>query len=124
MFISTGHGFKLILPNNWMVSVQFGMNHYCEQRSVAFRTLHQEMDEIKEKGQWASKDAEVAVIDPQGKFVNIWYSTGDDVMGWLTMDKFLPILFEVSQYGETQSIKDIDPSFGRNRAEVLRNRTL
>lgn len=123
MFISTGRGFQIVLPNGWKISVQFGITHYCEKRVLGLFAPHHELEEIKKTGQWTSENAEVAVLDPHGGFINTWYS-GDDVMGWVTVEQLLPIINEVAQYKAEQTVEQIDPQFGRSRAEALREREI
>jgi hypothetical protein len=129
MFISTGHGFQLLLPNGWKVSVQFGNHHYCENRDRMFKSgsgalsFQHELEVLKKGELWTSGNAEMAILDPQGGFINTWYG-GDDVMGWVTVEQFLTILAEVAQYSREQTIEEVEPQFGRSRADVLRDREI
>lgn len=76
--ITGGRGFQMKFPNGYTVSVQFGMNNYCENRSggVApeeFKMVHEgdfhaNMGDLL-AGSRGCDDAETAVIDPNGSFV-------------------------------------------------------
>jgi len=81
-------GFQITLPNNYTVSVQFGVVHYCDNRKLLFD------GEIDEKMAEPCKDAEIAVLDPEGKFVTL-EEENDDVLGWQSSADFLAILNRV-----------------------------
>ena len=62
---STGNsGFRLTFENKWAVSVQFSPYSYCERRS--FGLNHE--DPMNNR-HWESPNAEVAVILPDGEFL-------------------------------------------------------
>jgi len=63
--------------NGYTVSVQFGPDNYCEKRVVSGNV------EPSREHAWTSPDAEIAVFDPEGKFVNLG---SDDVQGWCCAD--------------------------------------
>jgi hypothetical protein len=124
--ISGGKGFQIELGNGWMISVQFGIHNYCANREYSMKTpprdlLHHELNQLRETGQWTCGNAEIAVIDPKGSFINNW-DKGDDVMGWVNPDTFVALLVEVAGYSRTQTVKDVDFGKPRSRAEVLKGR--
>jgi hypothetical protein len=90
--ITRGTGFQIEFSNKWTVSVQFSSFHYCEKRdwSAPFRNT------IKEEF-YTSATAEVAVIDPDGKFVPI-EGQGDSVSGWVKADEVAQIIAAVARY--------------------------
>ena len=85
------NGFQLVLDNNYTVSVQFGVHHYCSNRHFEGR------DSIG----LFSNNAEVAVIDPDGNFVAL--SEHDDVLGYQTVAEVIALVNDFNQL-ETKSI--------------------
>jgi len=79
MFSITGHkGFQMTFENGVTLSVQFGPGNYCENRNV---------DDFKapqKSHRWDSKDAEVAILMPDGEFYQI--QEHDNVEGWQTVE--------------------------------------
>ena len=80
-FRISDEGFQIDLDNGYTVSVQFSKYHYCSSRhgedTGSYYTLQ-------------CTDAEVAVIDRDGKFVNLGES--DDVLGWQSVSQVLAII--------------------------------
>ncbi len=76
--ITRGRGFKLKFANGYTLSVQFGPGNYCDNCDMMIGR-----DE-REAGERGSTTAEVAVIGPDGNFVNpagfLLDAGGDDVM--------------------------------------------
>lgn len=78
MFAITGHkGFQLTFENGCTISVQFGPGNYCQNRSADFNAP-------MEKSRWASVDAEVAILLPNGDFHQI--TDYDKAEGWQTVE--------------------------------------
>lgn len=71
-----GRGFRITFANGWAVSVQWSFGNYCENAN-------------KEKPLPNSRNAEVAIFDPNGDFHG-------DVRGWQTPDQVAAIIAEVS----------------------------
>jgi hypothetical protein len=87
-------GFSVTFKNGYRVSVQFGRGNYCQHH---FDT-NGLVDSQKE---WVSKNAEVAVMASDGKFVDParWYKkSGDTIVGYLTVEEVLKILQKVSRW--------------------------
>jgi hypothetical protein len=81
-------GFQITFENGWTVSVQFGPYNYCERH-----------DDIPDaNGVYEvrpSANAEVAVLDPKGKFAPPkWW--GDDVLGYQTPTDVLNLMQKVA----------------------------
>jgi hypothetical protein len=66
-------GFTMTFENGWTISVRFGTMNYCENRSWSLDA---------KDAPTSCPDAEVAVLDPEGKF----YAPNpfDDVYGRIT----------------------------------------
>lgn len=81
--ITSSKGFQMTFENGVTVSVQFGPGNYCENRDKDFNAPNK-------ADRWNSKDAEVAIILPNGDFysgqdfhgVEGWQSV-KDVVGWI-----------------------------------------
>ena len=83
--ITNGKGFKIQFANNWTISVQFGPANYCD--NYTFR------GSSREAGEAGSKDAEVAIIAPNGDFVHCpLYDTGDSVEGRCSPEKVAELI--------------------------------
>lgn len=104
MFVITrGKGFRIEFENGWKISVQFGYDNYCENRDV-LRGV-----DVMESATWvqglaaakdvSSKDAEIAVIDPDGNFCPTALNN-DDVEGWCSPERVLQVMNWVAQQGE------------------------
>ena len=60
--ITNGVGFQITFDNGYTVSIQFGPDHYCDNYSnIKYRTPTQKTP--------SCKDAELAIIDPDGDLV-------------------------------------------------------
>lgn len=82
MFRITGNkGFRITLPNDYTVSVQFGPGNYGSNRAETY-------DTAMNKPQSATL-AETALIAPNGDFVAY---LGDDVQGYQTPEDVLELL--------------------------------
>lgn len=78
MFNITGSkGFQITFENGCTISVQFGPGNYCQNRDADF-------DAPKTAHHWKSKDAEVAIILPNGLFYKM--DDYEDVAGWQGVD--------------------------------------
>jgi len=71
-------GFQVKLPNGYVVSVQFGWGNYCLNK-----------DEDMENPSGECDDAETAILDPNGNFVEY---KGDDVQGHQGPQDFLDLI--------------------------------
>ena len=87
-FIATQNkGFRMKFDNGFSISVQWGIENYCEKKS--FNT---DIDPTKERI-WESGNDEIAVFDDNG----IVPIGGDDqVIGWLSADEVAKVIEGVS----------------------------
>ena len=76
--ICDGKGFQMTFENGVTLSVQFGPGNYCENRST------DDLELPRKKSLWKSKDAEVAILLPDGEFYQI--QEHDQVEGWQTVE--------------------------------------
>lgn len=76
--ITDGKGFQMTFDNGVTLSVQFGPANYCEHHGSL------DFDEPRKRGVWKSKNAEVAILLPNGDFYPI--QEHDDVIGWQTVE--------------------------------------
>jgi hypothetical protein len=80
-------GFQMTFANGYIVSVQFGDHHYCSMRN-----LNRKADDWKSGDDThSSSDAEVAILDPDGQFVQ-FDSTSDFVKGHVDPDTVAKII--------------------------------
>ena len=79
-------GFRVTFANGWSVSVQWGIFNYCEHQNSGYRYGTEGTHDI-----WASCNAEVAVIAPNGRFVPITESD-HEVRGWCSPDEVAEII--------------------------------
>ena len=103
-FVSTNNkGFRMKFDNGFAISVQWGIENYCEKRSFASD------DNPREERFWASRTAEVAVFEDMSDEKNVgekMISIGeyDEVLGWLTANEVAKIIEIVSGYqGQTMT---------------------
>lgn len=92
MLVITEHkGFFIKFANDYTASIQFGPHNYCENKY-----FNGEKDP-KNCHRWESPNAEVAAINPSGKFVRIkGMMAHDDVEGYLNPDDVLKFLNAVA----------------------------
>ena len=92
-------GFQIRFGNGYTVSVQFGAFHYCSNRDMTEGTCY----DAWRKGQdvHVCPDAEVAIIDPNGQFVQ--FESGDSVRGRTDPDTVGKIIAWVMQQGNTDA---------------------
>ncbi len=66
------HGFQIEFENKFILSVQFGPNNYCANRkTITFPEMKKAMDGNLPDQE--SADAEIAIMDKEGKFVQLAY---------------------------------------------------
>jgi|TARA_R110002020_G_scaffold26591_1_gene86200 hypothetical protein len=84
LFIEEGKGFQMTFKNGWTVSVQWGEGNYADNETITF------------EGKALVLTGEVAVImiERKGEKDRILYPM--EVQGWVTPDKVVEIMFEVS----------------------------
>jgi len=101
MFVITrGKGFRVEFSNGWKISVQFGHGNYCENRDVW---------SVGGTGKdVSSKDAEIAVIDPDGNFCPSALLDNDDVEGWCSAERVLQVMNWVA----AQQKREVDAEGG------------
>lgn len=97
-FVSTMRkGFHMTFPNGLTVSVQWGAGNYCDNH------FPEDMDFTFSKDA-ASDTAEVAVIDPQGEFIDPQRFFGydinsdGDVAGYLDPSQVVELLANVRDW--------------------------
>lgn len=80
-------GFQIKFPNGVILSTQFGWGNYCENRDKPMPDYKlPRPDEM-------SDNAEIAIIDPSGKWITAEFKdTGDVVLGWVEIDDWLEAL--------------------------------
>jgi hypothetical protein len=79
--VTLGKGFQMTFANGWTVSVQWGANNYCKNRSHDLDACVAEMR--GEALSAESPDAEIAAWDKDGT----WFDFGSDtVKGWCSPD--------------------------------------
>ena len=103
-FVATQNkGFGITFQNGFTISVQWGIENYCEHRSTYFSdTDDKDLPNPKEENRWESRNAEIAVFDKDGEIVSA--GEHDDVIGWLTPDEVAKIIEIVSGYqGQTMT---------------------
>lgn len=101
--ITREKGFHLSFDNGWKVSVQFGTSNYCQHRAYGYT-------ETEYRGE--SKDAEIAVWTPDGKFYRI--TAYDDVEGHLSADTVGLLIGKVAALSEADA-----PVYSRNNPDPL-----
>ena len=111
--ITGGRGFQLKFPNGYIVSVQFGMGNYGDNRHLSESMNAWERTVVGEAhfthgdllaGFNGSDTAETAIIGPDGEFVPYDKETGlvasddcySDVQGWMTLMDVLKMLLVVA----------------------------
>lgn len=89
--ITSGRGFHLTFENGYTVSVQFGPEHYCENRSNDPVSLLKEQREFG--ADCESSDAEIAIWNDKGTWLTAYAwkelfseELNDNVAGWLDTD--------------------------------------
>ena len=85
-----GHGFQITFDNGYRLSVIFGYGSYSENKFNE--------DARKDTGYFGkleSRDAEIAIISPNGSFVPL--NTGDQVEGWITPDTLAEVVIQVAR---------------------------
>lgn len=82
--ISGGKGFQMTFSNGWTVSVQWGINNYCEHYNRTTRS-GENLDTVqRDVGAEGSNTAEIAAWDKDKN----WHKFEDDtVMGWVHPDQ-------------------------------------
>ena len=95
-FIATQNkGFRMKFENGFSISVQWGIENYCEKKSFNTNT-----DPRKER-LWESMNAEITVFDDDG-IVSIG---GDDqVIGWLSPDEVAKVIEGVTSAESSEEI--------------------
>lgn len=90
--ITRGSGFQMTFENGVTISVQFGPPNYCARRST------DDFNAPQKTTMWTSKDAEVAILLPDGTFYQIqehdkvegWQST-EDVAKWIELARNMEV---------------------------------
>lgn len=97
MFKSTHNkGFQITFSNDLTISVQWGTGNYCERKNLKENFLSDIEKHVTE-----SKDAEVAIWDKSGKWLNFG---SDEVRGYCTADEVGRWITAVS---ESESLEDL-----------------
>lgn len=93
-------GVHFEFENGYTVSIQMAPTNYCEHHHIRKPVIG--LSAIDTKSEWSSKDAEIAVIQPDGKFVRPWRygcpGQSDSVVGWVTPDKIAQVLNRVRKW--------------------------
>lgn len=80
-------GFQMTFDNGFRISVQWGIGNYCEVREKDAYDAPQKQDF------WDSTNAEIAVFDNDGGFIEV---RDDMVAGWLSTDTVAKVITIVS----------------------------
>ena len=91
--ITRGRGFQMTFANGWTVSVQFGPDNYCENRSMLFDTAEGRARADILAGEQGCKNAEIAAWDTDGNWHNFG---GDTVEGWCKPDAVAEFIHFIS----------------------------
>lgn len=85
-------GYFVPLPNGYSISVQFGRGNYCEHYDL------ESYDKPRESRIWKSKDAETALISPDGVLIEY---KGEKVQANQTPEDLLEMILFSSQLART-----------------------
>ena len=103
-FVATQNkGFGITFQNGFTISVQWGIENYCEHRSTYLSDIdNKDLPNPKKENRWESRNAEIAVFDKDGEIVSV--GENDDVIGWLTPNEVAIAIEIVSGYqGQTMT---------------------
>ena len=96
-------GFRMSFSNGFSISIQWGTENYCNNRSLSSGL------EPMEDRFWDSKDAEIAVFNRQGRMIEI--ASHDHVIGYASSDFVASAISLVSNAkNEKELISDIKQS--------------
>ena len=84
-------GFRTRFANGYTISVQFGTHNYCSCRDTLRPLSSIQSDAYNSWNDGSSEDAEVAIIDADGEFVE-FQSNGDTVRGYTSPDDLANII--------------------------------
>ena len=84
MFKLGNEGYSMTFENGYTVSVRWSSGHYINGRLGAGRVMEDMATD--------SVDAEVAVIDAAGKFLETPFNEYDTVIGWQSPNQVLKIM--------------------------------
>ena len=76
---SDGNGFRIGFKNGYQISVRFGGQNYCENSGL-------------DKKFMASKDAEIAIINPRGELVKL--SENDTVLANQSAEDLVELMYK------------------------------
>ena len=96
---SENKGFRMKFDNGFAISVQWGIQNYCEKKHT---TIHP--TEPMEHKRWDSLSAEIAVFDNE-EMINISSDGVDDVIGWLGTHDVAKVIAIVSSAGSVEEIQ-------------------
>ena len=84
--ITSNKGFHITFENGLTVSTQFSQHNYCD---------NSRLENVKPE----CINAEVAIWNNEGKWVTKeFYNIDDDVIGYLTSDEVIEIMYKVKNY--------------------------
>lgn len=73
--ITHASGFHITFSNGYTISVQFGVGSHCEHHSKMLNAdagnIVEQMNSPRKAETWSSKDAEIAVLDPNGGLLSL-----------------------------------------------------
>lgn len=95
--ITEGKGFQMLLPNGYLVSIQWGWGNYCDHYNNPDHLIMggngPDLMELSRKcGAEGSDRVETAVTDPQGSFVPCPLFPGDDVQPYMTNTQVIQLI--------------------------------
>lgn len=97
--ITKGKGFTIKFDNEYTVSVQFGRYNYCNNYILNHADEIGRKDwEVDKNGDVQCSNAEVAVFDPDGEFMQLFGEEGREVAGYYTPEEVLELLSEVVSF--------------------------
>lgn len=94
----TGRGFQITLENGYTLSVMFGPYNHCENGLKVSCQPEVEAFDDEHKKTLTCKDAEVAVIHPNGELIPLkwfWPDHDDVVAGHVPPDEVAQLLAEL-----------------------------
>ena len=90
MFKLGNEGYSMTFENGYTVSIRWSSGHYITGRTL--KALEISAGQVEGTMATDSVDAEVAVIDAAGKFLETPFNEHDTVIGYSTPDDVLKIM--------------------------------
>lgn len=85
-----GNGFRIGFHNGYTVSVRFGSENYCQNNGIG-----------TDKKFMASKDAEIAIIDPKGNLIKL--DNNDTVLAYQSAEDLVALMYKYASMKNASS---------------------